>query len=280
MTTSLNVSRQLDETTVELLLALDSTATALQVPYCIVGAFARDVVLGLCFGIPTGRATRDIDFGLMLRDWNQFEQLRDLLLQTPEFLIHPRIAHRLVFKRVRELDIVPFGNIERRSGELAWPPDFSVVMSTVGLRQARATAIEITIATDRRIPFASPAALALLKFFAWSDRGKTVGSKDASDLALLLTHYLQAGNEQRLYDEYSALLDEEEFDLETAGARILGSDMATLAGTEICPELIHLLERSTSIDMDEPLIRALPLQYDRAKRLLGGVLKGLRTKRP
>src|SRR6185436_12028564 len=80
MTTSLDVSRKLDQVSVDLLLAVDSVAVSLDVSYCIVGAFARDVVLGLCFGIDTGEATRDIDFGLMMDDWAQFDELRARLM--------------------------------------------------------------------------------------------------------------------------------------------------------------------------------------------------------
>lgn len=56
MTISLDVSRKLDQVSIDLLLAVDSAAIALGVRYCIIGAFARDVILGLCFGIDTGEA--------------------------------------------------------------------------------------------------------------------------------------------------------------------------------------------------------------------------------
>jgi hypothetical protein len=51
MTTSLDVSHKLDRISIDLLLAVDSTAAALGITYCIIGAFARYVMLGLCFGI-------------------------------------------------------------------------------------------------------------------------------------------------------------------------------------------------------------------------------------
>jgi predicted nucleotidyltransferase len=74
--TSLDVSRKLDRVSIDRLVAVDSTAVALGVTYCIIGAFARDVMLGLCYGIDTGEATRDIDFGLMMDDWALFVELR------------------------------------------------------------------------------------------------------------------------------------------------------------------------------------------------------------
>jgi predicted nucleotidyltransferase len=176
MTTSLNASRHIDRISADLLLAVNAAAVELEISYCVVGAFARDVVLGCCYGINTGQATRDIDFGLMLDNWTQFQTLRSHLLQRHDFAEFRGIAHRLAFRGVRELDIVPFGGLERRPGEIAWPPDFSIVMSTLGLRQAQACALRITVAADVDIPFVSPAALTLLKLVAWNDRGSAVNT--------------------------------------------------------------------------------------------------------
>jgi len=246
------------------------------VSYCIVGAFARDVVLGLCFGINTGEATRDIDFGLMMDDWAQFDELRARLIAQRGFAEHKSIPHRLTFRGVRELDIVPFGAIERKPGEIAWPPEFTTVMSTMGLRQAHARALRITIAEGASVAFASPAALTLLKLIAWSERGSAVNRKDARDLGLLLTTYLRAGNEERLYGEHAALLDEADFDLGAAGVRILGRDLAGITGHEIRPRLEQILEQGMDLARGEPLLRALPLRYEEAQRLLEALRTGLR----
>lgn len=278
MTTSLDVSRKLDQISIDLLLAVDSTAAALGITYFIIGAFARDVILGLCFGIDTGEATRDIDFGLMMDDWAQFDELRARLIARKEFAEHSGVRHRLTFRSVRQLDIVPFGGIERKPGEIAWPPEFTTVMSTVGLRQAHARALPIAIAEERSVPFASPAALALLKLIAWSERGSAINRRDARDLGLLLTTYLRAGNEERLYGEHAALLDEPDFDFGAAGARILGRDLAGIAGRDTRVRLERILEHGMDRTRGEPLLRALPLRYEEARRLLEAMRRGLRER--
>lgn len=278
MTTSLDVSRKLDQISIDLLLAVDSTAAALGVTYFIIGAFARDVILGLCFGIDTGEATRDIDFGLMMDDWAQFDELRARLIAREEFAEHSGVRHRLTFRSVRQLDIVPFGGIERKPGEIAWPPEFTTVMSTVGLRQAHARALPITIAEERSVPFASPAALTLLKLIAWSERGSAINRRDVRDLGLLLTTYLRAGNEERLYEEHAALLDEADFDFGAAGARILGRDLAGIAGRDTRVRLEQILEQGMDRTRGEPLLRALPLRYEEARRLLEAMRRGLRER--
>lgn len=140
---------------------------------------------------------------------------------------------------------MPFGGIERKPGEIAWPPEFATVMSTLGLRQAYSRALPITIAKGRSVPFVSPAALMLLKLIAWSERGSAVDRRDARDLGLLLKTYLRAGNEERLYGEHVALLDEPDFDYDAAGARILGRDLAGVAGREARARLASARLRSS-----------------------------------
>ena len=103
MTTSLDVSHKLDQVSVDLLLAVDSVAVSLGVSYCIVGAFARDVVLGLCFGIDTGEATRDIDFGLMMDDWAQFDEFRARLMANKEFAEHVEADYPILADATKEI---------------------------------------------------------------------------------------------------------------------------------------------------------------------------------
>ena len=68
--------------------------------------------------------------------------------------------------------------------------------------------------------------LAILKVIAWSERHTTAPRKDAADLLLILKSYLDAGNQQRLYDEAAHLLDQNDFDYERAGAWLAGQDAA------------------------------------------------------
>ncbi len=149
-------------------------------------------------------------------------------------------------------------------------------MSTVGFRGAQARAIPVIVADGVSIPFVSPTALALLKLTAWSERGGSTNRKDARDLALLLTTYLRAGNEQRLYSEHAALLEEADFDLETVGARILGRDIAMMIDDEVLTRVAAVLNQGMDKTRGEPLLRALPLSSEHGKTLLSALRKGLR----
>jgi predicted nucleotidyltransferase len=114
-----------------------------------------------------------------------------------------------------------------------------------------------------------------MKLIAWSERGSATHRKDARDLSLLLTTYLRAGNEHRLYEEHAVLLDETDFDFGAAGARILGRDLANMAGHDTRVRLQEILEQGMDRTRGEPLLRDLPLGYEEAARLLNALRRGL-----
>ena len=66
-----------------------------------------------------------------------------------------------------------------------------------------------------------------MKIVAWDDRRF---ERDAQDLGLIMRHYLDAGNQNRVYTEQGDCFDllNEEFDYEKASARVLGRDVGRL----------------------------------------------------
>ena len=70
--------------------------------------------------------------------------------------------------------------------------------------------------------------LAILKLIAWDEKYPE-RNNDAKDIFLIMEGYDLAGNTDRLFDEESDLLREEEHDHKLAGIRLLGRDMATIA---------------------------------------------------
>ena len=83
---------------------------------------------------------------------------------------------------------------------------------------------------------ASLAGLALLKLFAWRDRGLE-DTRDATDLVMLCRHYAEAGNLDRIYEEALPALQAVGFDVELAGAWLLGKDTAATASPQTCEQL-------------------------------------------
>lgn len=191
-------------------------------PLLLVGAAARDILLVHAHGIAMQRATEDTDLAVAVRDWKAFLRLRGALLAAGTFTAEGP-AHRLWFGDQR-LDIMPFGGVERPDRSIAWPPEGVEVMNVRGLTEALATAIVVRLPGGVSIDVACLPALAVLKIWAWEDRKYTTPGKDASDLWMFLRHHAEAGNEDRLYDQESEGLASFAFDLEKAGAWLLGKD--------------------------------------------------------
>lgn len=121
----------------------------------IVGAQARDLLLQYAYDLPVRRATNDIDFGIVVASWDEFTKLRDALIASEKFQSHKTMRQRLVHESGLLIDLVPFGDLEKPSGQIAWPPDFSVVMTTVGFREAYDNSIDVRIADDLTVKVAS-----------------------------------------------------------------------------------------------------------------------------
>ena len=188
---------------------INEITTREHVQFFVVEAKARDLVLLYAYGIPQQRATNDIDFGLLMSGWDEFDRLKRALLATGKFSAHPRMEHRLLSDEFSAIiDLVPFGEIENPKGVIAWQPDFTMRMSTLGFREAWQTSVRVWLAKDLEVAVASPAGLALLKLVAWDDRHY---QRDAQDLGLLLSAYLDAGHAEELYGEraeHADLLDD------------------------------------------------------------------------
>jgi predicted nucleotidyltransferase len=224
---SLDLSNKLPPDQVNIIRQVVLAAESEDLGLFIVGAQARDLLLQYVYDLPVHRATNDIDFGIIVETWEQFTRLRDALIANKSFQSHQTMSHRLIHESGLLVDLVPFGGLEEVSGQISWPPDFAIVMSTIGFREAYDHSIEVRIADDLTVRVASLAGLALMKIVAWADRRF---ERDAQDLSLLMRSYLDAGNQDRVYSEQGDCFDllNEEFDYERVSARILGRDVGQL----------------------------------------------------
>jgi predicted nucleotidyltransferase len=237
--------RPVDPIIVSIMRAVDAVAHELHLSYFLIGAMARDVLLGHVFGLTTGRATRDIDFAFALEGWEQFQQLQERLIASGHFVAVHMVTHRLLFRpggHVQDhmVDLLPFGGVAQPMHTIAWPPDMQILMRVAGYGEALETALLVQVAAGLMIRIVSLPGLAMLKLFAWQDRGRD-DAKDAIDLVTLCRCYAEAGNLARLYEEGMPALQAVGFDVELAGAWLLGKDMAALASPQTRVQLQALL---------------------------------------
>lgn len=276
----LNLSGQIDRQIVDLLAALNLVASQQAVPFFLVGAYARDLILTFAHGIKTHRATADIDFGVQVSNWAEYEDLRQGLLELGEFQ-EDRQRQRLRFRDILPVDLMPFGEIAHPEEVIAWPPDQAVRMDVTGFEDAFACCHLVQIRDDPAldISVASLVGLAVLKLSAWSDR-EAGRDRDAIDLFLILHNYLDAGNAERIWDEHPDLASGDDFDYERAGARLLGRDISAVASAATVSDLVKILSDQIGAKSDFALAlgmrkgRPVPA-FDDVLLLLQALLQGL-----
>jgi len=71
---SLDLSGKLPLDEVAVFRLINEVAEREQMQFFVVGAKARALVLHYAYGIPQRRATNDIDFGLLMSGWDEFDR--------------------------------------------------------------------------------------------------------------------------------------------------------------------------------------------------------------
>ena len=237
----------------ELLQSVQRVANDLNIPFFLVGATARDILLQYGHGIEPGRATADIDFGFNVSSWSEYDELKAALVETGDFEAIGE-KQRIHFKKSIKLDVLPFGDIVDGAGKITWRPDGDTELNLLGFDDAYENSILVRFCQDPLVEthIASAAGLVLLKLFAWDDRRPQ--NKDAIDLGILIRSYMQVGNGARIYKEHVDLLDNENFDYEIAGAHLLGRDLGQLCQNEIRLKILAILDRELDGEDDLPLV--------------------------
>lgn len=281
-TTSFDLSGKIDESTVSALVRIHQILSSLSIPFFIVGATARDLLLEVCYGIGSKRATIDIDIAVLVQNWDEFKLLKDKLIGTADFTL-TKDTQRLLFNKRLPVDIVPFGNIAKKGDLIEWPPDGSFKMSVTGFRECFKHAVKVII-TDKpilSIKVVTLAGLAILKLIAW-DENSARRQKDASDLAFIIRNYLDAGNLERLFEDESDIVDSGDYEYEEGSARLLGRDISKIAHTSTITKLIKILKRDSQdkqghrIAMDVLQSNRLAGEsYEKVSAIFDALLKGI-----
>lgn len=155
------------------------------------------------------------------------------------------------------------------------------MMSVAGYKDALTTAIKVELEPALIISVASLPGIAILKLFAWADRERET-SKDAIDLTSLLRGYSDAGNQSRIYEDQAAIaaLEAAGYDVELAGAWLLGKDAAEMSSQMTHEEIIALINGPRRRRLTEDMARAMlgrddALEY--SDRLLQQFTNGMTT---
>ena len=139
-----------DPSIVRVLRTLDPIAREADCAYFVAGATARDLILVNIHGLRPGRATRDIDFGIAVENWDRFALLKERLVATGDFTSDHRALQRLTYSDraagfTIPVDLIPFRGVTAADGTIEWPPSRDIVMNVAGFEEALASSIPIQI---------------------------------------------------------------------------------------------------------------------------------------
>lgn len=275
----IDLSNKIEPLTVKIFKEINSVASSLGLNFIVVGATARDFFLESYYGINPVRATMDIDLGLCLNNWEQFEQFKDSLVSSRKFKT-TRSTHKIKYADVLPIDLIPFGDIISKDRLIEWPPDQKVLMNVAGFEEAYKSCISVKLGSDPdlTIKIASLPGLLVLKLIAWKDRGNQ-DNRDGVDIATIITNYGTPVNEERLYENESELLEIEE-DLGLAGARLLGRDITKIVGSDLLGTILTILDEETSEMGDQRLAISMTnrviegdfqIKFELLKKLKAGI---------
>ena len=244
-----------------------------EIPFYVVGAIARDIVLGLIHHRKTARKTNDLDIAIMIRDWTVFEMVSKGLADSPDFIKSSRQKQRWHYKDHLIMDVIPFGEIARLDRNIYWPPDETPVMSVSGFTVMAKNALTIILDEELSVGVASLPGLFVLKLAAWKDR-HVGNNKDADDIAGLLDEYLDI-NIERSVVEHGDIYETPDFTTFTAGAILMARDIRSLLADDLAlrEEVGRILLEEIDAKEESRLIRQI-LETHRLKKY-EEVLRGL-----
>jgi len=275
----LDLSGKIDQQSIDLFRLINRITAMLDMPYLVVGATARDIVYHHRFGTPVKRATTDIDFGIQVRSWEEFESLSQMLV-SEEFKA-TKSAHRFFSPNDTQLDIVPFGLIEDEMANIQWPPNGDVEMNVLGFKEALDHSFQVKIASDPElhIPVASPRGLVMLKFIAWDGREREMRVRDAQDIAYLLNYYeVDKSVLDRVYE--GRVIEQYDYDVSLASAHILGSDSTAIAGDKTRKRILEIIDRNLNSSDENLLVvemcKQVEMEYEKYLKLLQAFASGFR----
>lgn len=266
----------LDAATLSLLKAVAKAAAELDIAWMVTGAAGRVLLLEGVYGLPQGRATRDVDLGIMVASWDRYRALVDRLRRDDRFQPDPKQLQRLRFGDDGLLDLVPFGGIESSDRTIHWPPDNDFAMSVIGFREAHADTVSVKL-DGLNVPVISPVGLVLLKLVAWSERHFAQPRKDAADLAYVLRHFSAILTEQTLFDDYFDAVEAAGFDIDLAAGRVLGRKIAMLAEQDARAFVLQLLEEELQHGTDSLLVREIGEQMSGDAERVHDLLQSLKA---
>jgi predicted nucleotidyltransferase len=268
----------------EIFQALERGFIKFGIDFYLVGATARDVWMKGVHDLPTKRATGDIDFGIMIKDSDIFDDLKDYLVSVEGLIPVKGNEFVLIWKDQTQVDLIPFGELEREGIVTVKGTGFTS-MNVEGFKEAFEYASEEIETEDQRFKVCTLAGMVILKLIAWDDRPE-VRRDDIDDIAEIIKNYFHL-NDEVIFQHHNDLFTDEvlldEDALDKIASQFLGREIG-----KIISKSPKLIERITGIlengldesnDLAELIARESYETIEYSKSLISHILKGISEKK-
>lgn len=212
----------------------------------LVGARCRDLLHRELGHKTPIRRTDDIDLGIAVESLSDYNKIVESFESTGTTGARFRVEGLVV-------DIMPFGPIEQPSGTVTLGSPYGS-FSVEGFHSVWETSETVQLGPTVQVRVPRAAGYAVLKAHAYADRAARYETKDAEDIATVLTWYRESEAVQNeLFGSKfgNAVLEQTDFDVPAASAYVLGADM--LQALPISDQAA--LRRTWSQCRDDVLIR-------------------------
>lgn len=254
-------STQIDENLYHLLAAFSKVARAENVPWMLVGATGRILLLEKVYGWPKGVATEDTDFAVQVDSWEHYDVLCKRLADLGVFRPMQKPAKRFATQYDLLFDLLPYGGVETGNKQVYWPPNNDDLMTVRGFGRAHRDAIIVNVNDTLDVPVASPRGLCALKLFAWEERSRQHPGRDAKDLAYLFQNIERLYPLEALHADYNEALEAADYDSELAGLYQLGAEVKALLEEDETEFLAEFLAKELAQEDDSVLVRDMYRYY-------------------
>ncbi len=211
------------------------------IPYYLIGATAIGIEI-LKKGIKPWKATKDIDFAIMLSSLEVYDEvIEDLQKVGFKKQEDPwRFSHN---EYEITVDLLPYGEIEEKNtvNFVERKTELHVLGYKEILPDSRQYEIEGRTVQAPPLP-----GMVILKLVAWSDRPEKRGN-DLYDVIKIIDHYNDIEYEANMMEHFDLIPEEDEFDERMFSARILGRKAKTYLdeSKDLETRIFEVLEANT-----------------------------------
>lgn len=217
---------------IELLKKLAYCFDKIGLPFYVIGATARDIIMRQLTDTASSRKTRDLDIAIAIPDWTKFEEISRTLQNAG--LKRSKYQYQRFYMDDYELDIVPYGGVAKDDDNIYWTAEEDIAMSVKGFNEVLQDTITVNIDGEFDIKIASLHSLFLLKINAWLDRHQRT-DKDAEDMCFILENYFDVNVEHKFsLEKYNEVYERDDFDKFLVGGIWIACDLVQLLTAEQC----------------------------------------------